>query len=107
MDRFISNTRHVVREQTKFDDDSPMHARLERWAAGSEALSQSFMLRRRKLFDVEKGFDDEKRKVAEAVELALRMWSRCVSVRARVCDCDVCACHNLISSPAFSRLLPQ
>lgn len=65
-------------KQVKFDDDSPMHARLERWAVGSEALSQSFMLRRRKLFDVEKGFDEEKRKVAEAVESALSMWSRCV-----------------------------
>ncbi|CAM9599254.1 unnamed protein product, partial [Scytosiphon promiscuus] len=66
----------LERWQAKFDDDSPMHARLERWAVGSEALSRSFMLRRRKLFDVEKGFDDEKRKVAEAVELALSMWSR-------------------------------
>jgi len=64
------------REQTNFDDDSPMHARLGRWAEGSEALSRVLMLRRRRLFDVEKGFDEERRKVMEAIEYVLSLWTR-------------------------------
>lgn len=56
-----------------------MHARLGRWAEGSEAFSQRVMLRRRKLFDVEKGYDEERRKVVEAIEYAVSMWARCAS----------------------------
>lgn len=70
-------------EQTKFDDDSNMHARLERWAAGSEARSKRLMLRRRKLFDVEEGFQPEKRRVMEAVESVLALWTRCMCMLAR------------------------
>ncbi|CAM9130285.1 unnamed protein product [Ectocarpus sp. 4 AP-2014] len=65
----------LERWQTKFDDDSNMHARLERWAAGSEARSKRLMLRRRKLFDVEEGFQPEKRRVMEAVESVLALWT--------------------------------
>lgn len=65
--------------QTKLDDDSPMHARLGRWAVGSEALSQTLMLRRRKLFDVDKGFDEERRKVVEAIEYVASVWTRCAN----------------------------
>ena len=64
------------RKQANFDDDSPMHARLGRWAEGSEALSKTLMLRRCRLFDVEKGFDDERRKVMDAVEYVLGLWTR-------------------------------
>lgn len=71
------------RGQTKFDDDSNMHARLERWAAGSEARSKRLMLRRRKLFYVDEGFQPEKRRVMEAVESVLALWTRCVCVLAR------------------------
>lgn len=62
--------------QTNFDDDSPMRARLGRWAEGSETFSQALMLRRRKLFDVEKGFEDEKRMVMEAIEFMASLWTR-------------------------------
>ncbi|CAM9138462.1 unnamed protein product [Ectocarpus sp. 12 AP-2014] len=65
----------LERWQTKFDDDSNMHARLEQWAAGSEARSKRLMLRRRKLFDVEEGFQPEKRRVMEAVESVLALWT--------------------------------
>ncbi|CBN75312.1 conserved unknown protein [Ectocarpus siliculosus] len=65
----------LERWQTKFDDDSDMHARLERWAAGSEDRSKRLMLRRRKLFDVEEGFQPEKRRVMEAVESVLALWT--------------------------------
>lgn len=68
-----------MRKQTNFDDDSPMHARLGRWAEGSEAFSQSLMLRRRKLFDVDKGFDEERRKVVEAIEYVVNLWTRCTN----------------------------
>ncbi|CAM9128740.1 unnamed protein product [Ectocarpus fasciculatus] len=62
-------------QQTKFDDDSNMHALLERWAAGSEARSKRLMLRRRKLFDVDEGFQPEKRRVMEVVESMLALWT--------------------------------
>lgn len=55
-----------------------MHAQLGRWAEGSEALSQTFMLRRCRLFDVEKGFDEEKRRVVEAIEYVASIWTRYV-----------------------------
>ncbi|CAB1111934.1 unnamed protein product [Ectocarpus sp. CCAP 1310/34] len=77
------NTAFSDREQTKFDDDSNMHARLERWAAGSEAWSKRLMLRRRKLFDVEEGFQPEKRRVMEAVESVLALWTRILQPACR------------------------
>lgn len=54
-----------------------MHARLERWAVGSEALSASLMLRRLRLFDVDKGFD-VRRRAAGVIEQAETIWNRCV-----------------------------
>ena len=39
------------------------------------------MLRRRKLFDAEKGYDEEKRKVVEAIEYAISLWARYVKTR--------------------------
>lgn len=71
------------REQTNFDDDSAMHERLGRWAEESEALSQKAMLRRRCLFDVEKGFDEEKQKAMQAVEYVLSLWTRCIQIGGR------------------------
>ena len=53
-----------------------MHARLERWAVGSEALSASLMLRRLRLFDVDTGFD-LRRRAAGVIVQAEAMWSRC------------------------------
>ena len=64
-----------LRTQSKFDEDSPMHARLERWAVASEALSASLMLRRLRLFDVDTGFD-LRRRAAGVIEQAEAMWSR-------------------------------
>lgn len=78
----IPRPTRVTFTQTNFDDDSPMHARLGRWAEGSEAFSQAMMLRRRKLFDVDKGFDEEKRKVVEAIEYVANMWTRCAGKKA-------------------------
>lgn len=69
----------TTQTQTKFDEDSTAYAWLERWAIGSEALSESLMLRRRSLFDVEKGFD-AKRRAAEAIERVQSVWHRCERV---------------------------
>ena len=99
-----------ARAQTNFDDDSPMHARLGRWAEGSEAFSQSLMLRRRKLFDVDKGFDEERRKVVEAIEYVANLWTRCAITRARkeslVCR-EVGAGAALTTQHACNQCLPQ
>lgn len=65
-----------LRTQTKFDEDSPTHARLERWAVGSEALSAALMLRRLRLFDVDTGFD-LRRRAAGVIGQVEAIWSRC------------------------------
>lgn len=57
-----------------------MYARLERWSVGSEAFSESLMLRRRALFDVEKGFET-RRKATEALDKLLYYWQRCARDR--------------------------
>lgn len=64
-------------KQENFDEDSDMYARLERWAAGSESLSESLMFQRLAHFDVDTGFE-MKRKATEVADFALEMWHRCV-----------------------------
>lgn len=71
----LSTIRGAHNTKAKFDEDSEMYARLERWSVGSEALSESLMLRRRTLFDVEKGFDT-RRKTTEALNKLLAYWQR-------------------------------
>lgn len=56
----------------KFDEDSQMYARLERWAAACDASSVSLMARRRRLFDLETGFDFEGK--AEALRQKLHAY---------------------------------
>lgn len=61
--------------KAKFDEDSPMYARLGRWRVASEAQSVSLMMRRRNLFDIETGFDVKGK--TSAVKLFLQdVWHR-------------------------------